>query len=200
MQLSKFISIILHPIFMPIMALYLSLKLIPNIGFAITNYLSFIYLILLFSTILLPLVSLFFLIKSKRVSSLEMRNYKERSVPLFITTLWMSLGYYIIKDILILAPILKLELISGIILLFTASIISKYWKISLHMLGIGGVVGVLFSLNILFGGLLQIIILSILLSGILGVARRNEKAHNNLQIYTGFVIGFLIETGGILLF
>ena len=112
----------------------------------------------------------------------------------------MCLGYYVIKDILVLAPILKLELISAIILIFIASIISKYWKISLHMLGIGGVVGVMFSLNVLFGGLLQIIMLSILLSGILGVARRNEKAHNNLQIYTGFEIGFLIETGGILLF
>ena len=200
MRLSKFISIILHPIFMPIIALYISLKLVPNIGFAITNYLSFIYLILLFSTILLPLVTLFFLIKNKTVSSLEMSSHKERSVPLLITTLWMCLGYYVIKDILILAPILKLELISTIILIFIASIISKYWKISLHMLGIGGVVGVMFSLNVLFGGLLQIIMLSILLSGILGVARRNEKAHNNLQIYTGFVIGFLIETGGILLF
>ena len=200
MRLSKLISIILHPIFMPIIALCLTLKLIPNIGLAITNYLSFIYLILLFSTIILPLMSLFFLIKNKTVSSLEISNYKERSAPLFITALWMWLGYYLIKDILVLAPILKLELIGAIILLFIASIISKYWKISLHMLGIGGLFGVLFSLNILFGGLLQAMILSVLLSGILGVARRNEKAHNNSQIYIGFLIGFLIETVGILLF
>ena len=200
MRLSKIISIILHPIFMPIIAFSLSLKLIPNIGFAITNYLNFIYLILLFSTIILPLISILFLIKNKIASSLEMSNYKERSVPLFTTAIWMCYGYYKLKDIIIFAPILKAELICAIIIIFIASVISKYWKISLHMLGIGGAVGVLFSLNILFGGFLQIIILSVLFAGILGVARLEEKAHNHAQIYTGFLVGFLIETGGILFF
>ena len=68
------------------------------------------------------------------------------------------------------------------------------------MLGIGGIVGVLFSLNILFGGLLQLIILSVLFAGVLGVARLNEKAHNHAQIYTGFLVGFLIEAASILFF
>jgi hypothetical protein len=179
---------------------YLSLRLIPNIGFAIVNYLNFIYTVLLFSTIILPLISVFFLIKNKIVSSLEMSNYKERSVPLFITAIWMGYGYYRLDDILFITPVLKAELFGAIILLFIASAISRYWKISLHMLGIGGAVGVLFGLNILFGGLLQIIILFILLSGALGVARLNQKAHNHNQIYTGFLIGFLIEAGSVLLF
>ena len=200
MRLSKFISVILHPIFMPIIALYLSLKLIPSIGFAITNYLNFIYLILLLSTIILPLMSILFLIKNKLVSSLEMSDHKERSVPLFITAIWMSYGYYKIGGVLILSPILKAELLGAIIIILIASAISKYWKISLHMLAIGGVVGVLFSLNILFGNLLEIIILSVVFAGILGFARLNEKAHNHAQIYTGFLVGFLIEVGGILLF
>ena len=68
------------------------------------------------------------------------------------------------------------------------------------MLGIGGIVGVLFSLNILFGGLLQLIILSVLFAGVLGVARLNEKAHNHAQINTGFLVGFLIEAASILFF
>jgi hypothetical protein len=68
------------------------------------------------------------------------------------------------------------------------------------MLGIGGVVGVLFSLNILFGGILQIIIISVLFAGVLGVARINEKAHNENQVYAGFLIGFFIEVSSILVF
>jgi hypothetical protein len=58
----------------------------------------------------------------------------------------------------------------------------------------------LFSLNILFGGLLQIIILFVLFSGILGIARIHEKAHNHSQIYVGFLLGFLVEAGSILFF
>ena len=200
MRLSKTISVILHPIFMPMIALYLSLKFVPNIGFAITNYLNFIYLILAFSTIILPLMSILFLIKKKQVTSLEMSNYKERSIPLFITAIWMCYGYYKLRDILVFSPVLKSELTGAIIIIIIAAVISKYWKISLHMLGIGGIFGVLFSLNILFGGLLQIIILFVLLAGVLGVARINEKAHNHAQIYTGFLVGFFIEAAGILFF
>ena len=74
-----------------------------------------------------------------------------------------------------------------------ASIVSRYWKISLHMLGIGGVVGVLFSLNIWFGNLSNLLIIFILTSGLLGYARLKEKAHNATQVYLGFLIGFLIE-------
>ena len=199
MRLSKIISIILHPIFMPITALYLSLKLIPALGFAITNYLNFIYLILLFSTIILPLMSIMFLINKKIVFSLEMSNYKERIFPLLTVGIWMCYGYYKLADFLILTPILKAEILSAITIIFTASAISKYWKISLHMLGIGGVVGVLFSLNFLFGSLQPILILSVLFAGILGAARINEKAHNNTQIYVGFLLGFFIQTTGILL-
>jgi len=198
-RLSKAISIILHPVFMPIIALYLSINLVPNIRFSITNYIPFTYLVFVISTIIMPVITIMFLIKKKLVSSLEMSDYKERSAPLFITTLWMCYGYYKLVEILVLAPILKASLMSAIIITFIAFIISKYWKISLHMLGVGGVSGLLFSLNLLFGGLLPILVLSIFLSGILGVARINENAHNHTQIYTGFLLGFLIESFGVLL-
>ena len=68
------------------------------------------------------------------------------------------------------------------------------------MLGAGGVVGVIFSLNILYGGLLHEIMLSLFFSALLGVARINENAHNQTQVYVGFLVGFLIESVAILFF
>ena len=200
MRLSKFISIILHPIFMPILALYLSLKQIPSIGVAITNYQNYIYLVLIFSTVILPSISIFFLIKSGKVSSLEMSNHKERSVPLFRTALWMGLGYYILENILVFSPIIKAELIGAISIILIASIISKYWKISLHLLGIGGLVGVLIALEIIYGNLQHLIIIFILLSGVLAMARIKEKAHNYPQVYIGFLGGLSVELLIILIF
>lgn len=193
MRLSKLISIILHPIFMPILALYLSLRQVPSIGFAITNYQNYIYLVLIFSTVILPLISIFFLIKSGKVSSLEMSNHKERSVPLFRTALWMGLGYYILENILVFSPIIKAELIGAISIILIASIISKYWKISLHLLGIGGLVGVLIALEIIYGNLQHLIIIFILLSGVLAMVRIKEKAHNYPQVYIGFLGGLSVE-------
>ena len=179
---------------------YLSLKLVPSLGFLVTNHLSSICLILIFSSVLMPLLSVLFLIRKGVVSSLEMGDYKERGLPLLITALWMVYGYYMLSDVFIFCPILRSEFLGAIVIIVLAAAISKYWKISLHMLGAGGAVGVLFGLNVLFGGLSNAIGLFILLSGLLGSARLNLKAHTRPQIYIGFFIGFFIEAIVILFF
>ena len=200
MRASKLISILCHPIFMPIVAVYLSLNLVPSIGFAINNYIGFIYFILFLSTILLPLTSVFFLLKTGVISSFEINNHKERSTPIFITIIWMVYGYYKISSFLLFAPILKSEFLGAVVILSIASIISRFWKISLHMLGVGGLVGVLMGLNVLFGGLLEWLIIAILASGIVATARLTEGAHTQGQVYAGFFTGVLIEFGCVLLF
>ena len=198
MSISKFISIIMHPIFMPFATIYLSIKLIPVVKFAIAPHISFIYLILILSTIILPLISVLFLINQERISSLEMNNFRERPLPLFIAAICMILGYYKMGGVLVFSPILKAEIMGAIIIIISASAISRYWKISIHMLAIGGVIGVMVALNSLFGGLVGIIMLLLFLGGVLGVARLKEQAHNKMQIYTGFLIGFLIELTSVL--
>lgn len=199
MQLSKFISIALHPVFMPLLALHLTLGALHSIG-EISQSLNYIYGIVICCTIILPLMSIFFLIKRGRVSSLEMSNHNERSLPLFITVIWMSLGFYMLNSVLFYATILKAELIGAILIILIAAIISKFWKISLHLLGIGGVVGVFIALQIIQGGVLYLLLLFILFSGILGVARIDQKAHNHAQVYVGFLLGVCIELATLLIY
>ena len=200
MQLSKFISIILHPIFMPLLAFHLTLTTLPSVVFPISQYLNYIYGIVICCTIILPLLSIFFLIKKGRVSSLEMSNHKERSLPLFGTVIWMSLGFFMLRNILVYAPILKAEIIGAILIILFAAIISKFWKISLHLLGIGGVVGVFIALQLIKGGVLHLLLVFILLSGILGVARIAQKAHNHTQVCVGFLLGMSVELIALLLY
>ena len=200
MQLSKFISIILHPIFMPLLALHLTLASLPSIAGSTRQDLNYIYGIVICCTNILPLLSIFFLIKKERVSSLEISNHKERSLPLFITVIWMSVGFYMLNSVLFYATILKAELIGAILIILMAAIISKFWKISLHLLGIGGVVGVFIALQIMQGGVLYLLLLFILLSGILGVARIDQKAHNHAQVYVGFLLGVCIELATLLIY
>jgi hypothetical protein len=200
MQLSKFISIILHPIFMPLLALYLTLEILPSVAFSISQYLNYIYGIVIFCTIILPLLSIFFLMRKGRVISLEMSNHKERSLPLFITVIWMSLGVFMLNNILLYAPILKAEILGAILIIIFAAIISKFWKISLHLLAIGGVVGVFIALQLIEGGVLHLLLILILLSGILGVARIQQKAHNHTQVYLGFLLGVGVELITLLLY
>lgn len=200
MKLSKIISVIVHPILIPIITFYTSLKLVPNIGFAITSYINLIWIILVLSTIILPVLSLLYLKYIGKIESFEMTEHKERPLPLLITGIWMLIGLRQLDNILYFAPILKIELICAIIIIFLASIISRFWKISLHMLGVGGLVGVVFSLHTLYGGFSEILIIFILISGVVGVARIKQKAHDHNQIYVGFVIGLIVESAGILIF
>jgi len=193
MKLTQLISILLHPMFMPLLALHLTLLVLPSLAFTLSHNLLLIYGILVFSTMVLPLVSIFWLMRKGEVSSLEMSNHKERSLPLFKTVIWMSFGYYLLQNLLFYTPILKAELLGAILIILIAAIVSKYWKISLHLLGIGGVVGVFIALQIMHGDFLYLLLLFILLSGLLGVARIKQKAHNYAQVYAGFLVGLSVE-------
>ena len=112
----------------------------------------------------------------------------------------MSLGFYMLNNILFSLPILKAEIIGAILIILFAAIISKFWKISLHLLGIGGVVGVFIALKLMGGGILYVLLIFILLSGILGVVRIVQKAHNHTQVYVGFLLGMSVELIALLLY
>ena len=200
MAISRLISIILHPIFIPIISFYLSIKLVPNLDFTIANYQNYILLILIICTIMLPALCMLFLIKFDVISSLEMTKNQERPIPLLLTGGFLILSLKLTEKLLVFTPVLKKELVGAIIIILLASIISKFWKISLHMLGVGGLIGVLVSLQYLYGGLSSMIIYFMLIAGITAMARIYLKAHNHSQIYVGFIVGFIIECVIILLF
>ena len=200
MAISRLISIILHPIFIPIISFYLSIKLVPNLDFTIANYQNYILLILVICTVMLPVLCMLFLIKFDIISSLEMKEKHERPIPLLLTGGCLILSLKLTEKLLAFTPVLKKELVGAIIIILLASIISKFWKISLHMLGVGGLIGVLVSLQYLYGGLSSMIIYFMLIAGITAMARIYLKAHNHKQIYAGFIVGFIIECVIILLF
>ena len=112
----------------------------------------------------------------------------------------MSLGFYILNHTLIFPYLLKAELFGAILIIIFAAIISKFWKISLHLLGIGGVVGIFIALQLMKGGVLHVLLIFLLLSGILGAARIKQKAHNQTQVYAGFLLGMSVELITLLLY
>ena len=96
-------------------------------------------------------------------------------------------------EFLYIHPIIIKLVLGAMLILFLAVIISNFWKISLHMLGIGGVFGAFLAFQYLFGGKLFLIITLLFCAGLVGFARVNENAHNLKQVYLGFIIGTCIE-------
>ena len=128
----------------------------------------------------------------KIVSSFYMENQKERRWPLLSALGWFYLLLRLLETLHTHYIIVTLMLGAMLILLISA-IISNFWKISLHMLGIGGVFGAFLAFQYLFGEKLFLIILLLLCSGLVAYARINENAHTLKQVYLGFLVGACAE-------
>ena len=194
MKFSKIISYLLHPILMPIIVLYIGINNVDYFYLIFHNYSNTLYIIILTFTMVLPLISAILFVKLGRVESLEMRKRKERRGPLFISILIMIIGFPIFYSIAKLSPHLSAIYISSIILLFFSFLITIRWKISLHMMGIGGATGTFIALNYIFGGIYYFIFLFFALSGLLAFSRLDQKAHNESQVYVGFVLGCVFQS------
>ena len=193
MKLSKFISFAFHPIVMPTYAILFLFAFSPFFSefMSIKQKTQIIKLAVVF-TFLLPIFSVIILKKFKIVSSFYMENQKERRWPLLFALGWFYLLLRLLETLHIHYIIVTLMLGAMLILLISA-IISNFWKISLHMLGIGGVLGAFLAIHTLFGGNIFLIITLLFCAGLVGFARVNENAHNLKQTYLGFIIGTCIE-------
>ena len=193
MRFSKILSFVFHPVLMPTYAILLLLYFSKMFSqfMPIEQKTHLINLTLIF-TLLLPLLGVFLLKKLKIVSSIYMENQKERKWPLLIA---ISSYYLLFRmfEFLYIHPIIIKLVLGAILILFLAVIISNFWKISLHMLGIGGVFGAFLAFQYLFGGKLFLIILLLLCSGLVAYARINENAHTLKQVYLGFLVGACAE-------
>ena len=193
MRFSKILSFVFHPVLMPTYAILLLLYFSKVFSqfMPIEQKTHLINLTLIF-TLLLPLLGVFLLKKLKIVSSIYMENQKERKWPLLIA---ISSYYLLFRmfDFLYIHPIIIKLVLGAMLILFLAVIISNFWKISLHMLGIGGVFGAFLAFQYLFGGKLFLIILLLLCSGLVAYARINENAHTLKQVYLGFLVGACVE-------
>lgn len=200
MKISKFFTILLHPVFMPTIVIFVILNEVEFFNILFSSHKKSLYSIVIIFTLVLPLIISIFFLKLKRIKSLEMETIEERNSPLFYTIIVMILGFSFFKTIAYLSPYLCSVYFSSIIILILAFLITKKWKISLHMLGIGGATGSFFALNIVFGSLYYWVIAFFFLSGMLAFSRLDLQAHNRLQVYSGFFLGCFIQSILILYF
>ena len=188
MFLAKLLSRLLHPIFIPTITLAIISTKFLNI-IILSNQLNIIIIGTVIFTLLFPLLSILYLLFTKRIKSLQIEEKEERILPILFTIIWMLIGYYFLGNILEYAPVVNSIYLGMIATLGITLLITKYWKISLHMAAIGGCFGVFLNLQYIYGGVINYVIFILILSGLLGYSRAVLKAHNMRQIYSGFFLG-----------
>ncbi len=193
---SQAVSVILHPLVMPTLGLLCYYTFFPSIAqLDDVDLFKQIFYRMVFLTLLLPLSSVYIMMRFGKISSLFIEEKKERSWPLLITAGIYLAALYLLSNRLVPAFI-QLFLMGAVASMIVAVLINIKWKISLHMIGIGGLCGALTSLYFVTqeGNPLWLVT-AFILAGVLGTARLLLNAHTSMQILSGFALGFCMELG-----
>jgi membrane-associated phospholipid phosphatase len=189
--LSRFLSVLFHPLIMPTLGLLVIFLSGLNFTFFSFEQKRAILLIVFLSTSIIPLSFIPFFLLKKPGFRIEMDSARDRLLPFFLTSFIYFIAWFFLWKIGIPELLLHYVFASALAVLFT-SIITGFWKISAHMVGIGGIAGLILYLSFYFNADVFLSAIFILfLAGIIGSARLTLKAHIPEQIYTGFLLGFV---------
>lgn len=194
------LSIIFQPIFVPIYSLVILYHADTYITYAVApDVWKFIFIITFLNTVVFPMGVFYYFLRSGLIQTLHMHTAKERSLPFLSIMVFHLSTFYVFSRIPV--PDLFLNLILGAALsVATAFVINLKWKISIHMLGMGGIVGTIIGLILRYQiDAVPLVMALVVLSGLVGYARLRLNAHTQLQVYAGFVLGTVILTGTVLL-
>jgi membrane-associated phospholipid phosphatase len=187
----KIISYVFHPLLMPTYGLLLYFMVDNTAAYFMKPGLKWVLIGMTFAfTFLLPFLNALFLLRSRYIKSLHMETKEERKMPLVMTAFFFAAEYWMLHDRAV-PETLKMLLLSGTISITLTVIINLFWKISAHMVGIGGVTGAMFVLAYLvkYPGAAWLMIILLFLAGLIGMARLQLKAHTPMEVLGGFVLG-----------
>jgi len=138
---------------------------------------------LLLPALMIPLVNL--------RGDLFMQNQNNRNIPLVLTFIFYLLTYVLFLKV----PVYKFihnYMLGALLTVLIALIINTRWKISIHMIGLGGITCFLLLIAVTRQiNVLPWLLVSILASGIAGTARLYLDSHTPAQVYVGYFVGFL---------
>lgn len=202
--LARIISVVFHPLLMATYLLALLSFVLPSALYPINleSRNSFLILILLMTFVLPALnISMFRIIGA--ISSFSMEVRSQRVMPfLLITIIYgvVTVLFFFKSRISIDDNLFKLLLIIDCLVL-VATIITLFYKVSIHSLGVTGILGILLPLNkvaennALFLPTLALIVIA----GVVMSARLQLNAHTPREVLVGALTGFAIGFFGMLI-
>jgi len=154
---------------------------------------KYIYLVVLLTTLVLPLAIMPVLLRTKVISNYLLTDRNERRIPLLMIALLYLIGAFILQKVD--APvILSLFLNGSSMVVLAVAIFNWRWKISNHMAGIGGVTGMVLAISMRWMLNEQLIIaILFLVAGLTGYACLKDDDHTPAQVYVGYLVGLAIN-------
>jgi hypothetical protein len=209
---AQFLSFLFHPLLVVTYMLILLLVVNPYL-FGVSNIgdkTSKLLIVQVFiSTFFIPGFAVAMLRFTGLIKSLEMPTRQDRIGPLIITGifyLWMFKNYQSNAQI----PTAFTTFVLGAVIgLFIAFFINIFSKISIHAVGMGGLVGMVVITMLLFSdstfiidstlvGMVEmsmniVLFAAIIIAGAVGTSRLLLDAHEPMDLYGGYLVGFAAQ-------
>jgi membrane-associated phospholipid phosphatase len=192
--LALVVSVVFQPLIVPTLVFGLIFFVVPESTSLPTESKMGIFYLVVLSTLVIPMITIFGLRLSGTLKSLHMETIQDRLIPFSITSTYYLLTLYFIYDKSDFDPILwkSLGIITFAIIILT--FVTFFWKISAHMTGMGGLMAVVLVLGFKFPNFkaLYPLLLSITLTGVVGTSRLYLTAHRPIEVYVGLIFGFIV--------
>ncbi len=190
-KIATFLTILLHPLLAAtagILILTHSGTYIADLSHELKNL---IYLTVVTLTFVVPVCLIPFYLYFKIIRNIEISQRHERLIPLYITLAGYVAAYFLVRRL----PVSQLYvrfLFASCLCVLIVLFITNFWKISVHMTGLGGITGLVLALSRKLGAdLMMFLLVVLILSGLAAYARLRLNAHSGLQVVAGYLTGLL---------
>lgn len=189
---SAFFSTLLTPLMMPTYGIIVSLWMSSLLVLTLPTKMTVLGVVFLITGVV-PVLSFILLKYLKVIEDIHLNGRKERLLPYVIMIVcYVSTAIYLF---MINAPEwMWMFMFGGGCAALVSLIINFKWKISAHMAGIGGLIGLLCRINAGGDGafdLLPVICVTIFVAGVLGTSRVAMERHTVMQVLAGTLNGFV---------
>ena len=188
----KLISYLFHPVAVPIQAVIL--YFVFNLDTISTVYRNRILIAVFILTYLIPIIYVFLLKNLGIIKSIHLSKIDERKRPLFFLILMHSILVFKVfsKQAYFDLYVFFIAVIATLLIVYVLLFFKQ--KISLHLLGLGGIIGFYMALSLVHKqNYLLLITVYFALSGIVATARLALKTHSTEELYLGFIIGICTQ-------
>ena len=188
------ISVIFHPLLMPSYLFLFIILFATSLMQPLHSKSLFRVLIIIFIvTFIIPMISIGTLRLSNFISDFKLEERKQRVIPFFFVTCFYGITAYMFYSKLNFNSLIFVIFAATTALLLILTIVTRFWKISIHGAGIGGTIGFILALSFYhpIPNFAPILAASLVIAGLISYARLTLNAHTPLQVYSGVLLGFV---------
>ncbi|MEL7001628.1 MAG: hypothetical protein AAFN93_02710 [Bacteroidota bacterium] len=202
-RVAEIISYVFHPMLMCTILVGLLYLFAPTIispldQSSILYVLSIIFLL----TYIIPILSIGVLKITSSISSMKLENRKERLTPFIFISAYYGLTTYMFVVRLGLDGVIMVIFSTITLLIILLTIITTFFKISVHSAGIWGLLGFLVAINYKFpdSQLFWPILVVLILAGLVNASRLMLNAHSPKEVSLGSMLGLVLSVAAVFIF